>query len=33
MVEVVTNKETASVSPNKEGNGKPGEDDTRPPKP
>jgi hypothetical protein len=33
LVEVVGNRETASVSPNKEGDGKPGEGDTRPPKP
>jgi len=33
LVEVVGNKETASVSANKEGDGKPGESDTRPPKP
>jgi hypothetical protein len=33
LVEVVGNKETASLSPNKDGSGKPGETDTRPPKP
>ena len=33
LVEVVGNKETASVSPNKEGDGKPTEGDTSPPKP